>query len=86
MWVSVTSDPLLLIPSSVLANAVVKLAWSWAAVRAAGAGKNYGNTCALMDGVGAECMHESDMANPCPPFICESFSGLLDWPFQTPRP
>lgn len=77
MWVPVTSDPRLLIPSSSLAHAVVKLAWSWAAVKAAGAGKNYVNTCVLS---------RTGLGKPIPPFTCESFSGLLDWPFQTPRP
>lgn len=77
MWVPVTSDPRLLIPNSILAHAVVKLAWSWATVKAAGAGKNYVNTCVLS---------RMGLGKPIPPFTCESFSGLLDWPFQTPRP
>lgn len=77
MWVPVTSDPLLLIPSSILAHAVVKLAWSWAAVKAVEAGKNYVNTCVLS---------RMGLGKPMSPFPCESLSGLLDWPFQTPRP
>lgn len=74
MWVSVTSDPLLLIPSSVLANAVVKLAWSWAVVKAAGAGKNYVNTCALrrMGLRRGVCMYQTWQAHAAPSFVSHS--------------
>lgn len=74
--VSVTSDPLLLIPSRVLAHAVVRLACSGQY------GKSRVNTCALSRmGVGG--MNVAEMASPCLLFVCD---GVLDWPLQTPSP